>query len=234
MVRGIGLALLGVALSGCMNGGAGLPGDDGPDVRAPAQVQVMSKAFTIAGPRGYCVDPGATRDSAEGAFAILGSCAVISGNPRDATPATPAILTASVTPATGPLDDAALDRLTAFFSTGAGRAALARADDAGDVTLIDLDRDDGLVLVHAQDGDDSGDVAGDYWRAVFATAGQLVTVTVSGFREAPLDDKTGAALARGFVKAIRRANPAGSPVAGADAATEGIGERLTSFFNRLP
>ncbi len=159
---------------------------------------------------------------------------MISGNPRDATPATPAILTASVTPATGPLDDAALDRLTAFFSTGAGRAALARADDAGDVTLIDLDRDDGLVLVHAQDGDDSGDVAGDYWRAVFATAGQLVTVTVSGFREAPLDDKTGAALARGFVKAIRRANPAGSPVAGADAATEGIGERLTSFFNRLP
>ncbi len=245
MAKGIGpawaLALAGMVLAGCMNAntGGGLfakGGDGGTKAHAPAQVQVMSKGFTIAGPKGYCVDTGATRETADGAFAVLGSCAVISGNPHDAKPRRPAMLTASVIPADTPLDAAALDRMVAFFSTDAGRTALGRADDAGEVTVIDLAREDGLVLVHAEDGDRAGDVAGDYWRGVFDVAGQLVTVTVSGFREAPLDDKAGARLARGFVAAIRRANGDGAPVDGAPGATnarDGAGNRLSSFFNRL-
>lgn len=206
----LALGLAGTMLAGCLNGAGGglLAARDGGEAtaRAPSHVQVMSKGFTIAGPTGYCIDTGATRETAEGAFAVLGSCAVISGNPRDAKPRRPAMLTASVTPAFAPLDAVALDRAAAFFATEAGQAALARNNDGGTVTVIDLARDDGLVLVHAEDGESAGDLSGDYWRGVFEAAGQLVTVTVSGFREAPLDERAGTKLARAFVAAIRKAN----------------------------
>ena len=156
---------------------------------------------------------------------MLGSCAVISGNPRDATPPRPAILTVSTVPATAPLDDDALDRMAAFFSTEAGRSALGRSEAAGPVALLDLTRYDGLLLAHVEDGADTGDVADHYWRAVFEASGKLVTVTVSGFRTAPLDAAAGTRLTRDFVAAIRRANgdrPSGTAAGG-----------LMSVFNRL-
>lgn len=231
------------ALAGCLNGaGDGLfsTRGNGTNLHAMPTTQVMTTSFTIAGPRGYCIDPGATRDTAAAAFAVLGSCAVISGNPRDSKPKFPAMLTASVTAADAPLDAGALDRLAAFFSTDEGRGALARADAAGDVAIIDMAREEGLLLVHAQDGDRSGDVTGDYWRGIFETAGRLVTVTVSGFQAAPLDDKSGAGLTRSFVAAIRKANPAGGTGATDHNVAAGGGmmataaDRLASLFNRLP
>lgn len=237
----LGLALAGLVLAGCadgLQGGLFARRDDGP--RAPAEVRVMSNSFTIAGPKGFCIDNGGTRESDDGAFAVLGSCAVISGNPHDAKPRHPAMLTASVVPTDAALDDIALDRMAAFFSTEAGRVALARSDGAEEVSVIDLERDDGMLLVHAEDGDQAGDVTGDYWRGVFETAGQLVTVTVSGYRAAPLEAATGAGLARSFATAIRKANPEVAPEpAPQEAAPSGgpvsaVGERLASFFNRLP
>lgn len=232
-----------IALSGCLNtssDGGLVPGDGGRSQHAAPQVRVMSKSFTIAGPRGYCIDPGATRDKAEAAFAVLGSCAVISGNPHDAKPKLPAMLTASVTPTPTPLDAATLDRMAAFFSTAKGRGALARADGAQDVSVVDMARDGGMLLVHAEDGSRAGDVTPDYWRAIFEAGGQLVTVTVSGFRAAPFDDKTGARLTRSFAAAIRKANPTapGAGSSGADLAGGGLmastAGRLASLFNRLP
>lgn len=232
-----------IGLSGCLNGtdaGVFASRGTGTSAQADPHVQVMSKSFTIAGPRGYCIDPGATRDSATSAFAVLGSCAVISGNPHDLKPKFPAMLTASVAPANVALDAGALDRMAAFFSTDAGRGTLARVDHAGEVAVIDMARDDGLLLVHVRDGDRSGDVTGDYWRGIFETAGQLVTVTVSGFRTAPLDEKSGARLTRAFAAAIRKSNPGiGSEASGANGAASGgmmatAADRLASLFNRLP
>lgn len=191
---------------------------------APKQTRVMSKGFTIAGPRGFCIDEAATRETPEGAFVMLGSCAAISGHTRDAQPRLPALLTASVVPAAVALDDGALDRMVAYLASPAGRAALARGDDAENVVVLDLVRDAGLVLVHARDGTRAGDLDGEYWRAVFETGGQLVTVTVSGYRNAPLPPEHGARLTREFVGAIRSTNAPGRAAPGGG---------LASFFNRL-
>lgn len=228
------VVLAGVVLSGCANGV-----DDGSSMaRAPAQVRVLSKSFTVAGPRGFCVDTGATRETEDNAFVVLGSCAVISGNPRDSKPKVPAVLTASISPAAVPLDAAALDRMAAFFSSDTGRATLARTEGASAVSVIELKREGGMLLVHAEDGDTSGDVMGDYWRGVFDQSGRLATITVSGFRETPIDDKTGARLARDFVAALRKANAPRGEASKDDGETAGplsvAGERLASFFNRLP
>jgi len=209
-------------LAGCSGGGSFSEGT----ARGNPSVQVMSKAFTIAGPKGFCIDEIATRETSDGAFAMLGSCAAISGNRRDAKPKTPAVLTASVAPASEVLDSEGLDRLASFFTTQAGRDALARDEGNEEVAVLDLSRDDDLVLVHARDGAQQGDIAGDYWRGVFSSAGQLVTITVSGFHATPLDEAAGAALARDFANAIRRAN--GSEPAGSQG-----GGGLASFFNRL-
>lgn len=234
MARKRGAAALfiaaGLMLSGCMEGGLGLfsGGDGMSGEHAPSSTQVMSQGIIVAGPKGFCIDDSATREDEEGAFVLLGSCSAISGNPRDAKPRRPAVLTASVAPAAQPLDEGTLDRMAAFFSTEAGRAGLSRADGGTPVEVLDLGREDGLLLVHASDGASEGNIAGDYWRGVFGLAGQLVTVTVSGFQEKPLDDRTGQALARDFVQAIRTANgaapdPAEAPIAGG----------LAEFLNHL-
>jgi len=228
-VAGFGLRVLlvfGLLLVGCSAGGGGMT--SAASTRANPSIQVLSNSITIAGPKGFCVDEGATRQTDAGAFVLLGSCAAISGNRRDTKPKTPAVLTASVAPAGAALDSGSLERLAGFFSTAEGRATLARNEDTADVAVLDMSLSEDLMLVHARDGAKHGDTAGEYWRGVFSSAGQLVTITVSGFRAAPLDEKTGAALARDFANAIRRANasePAQAPGGG--------NTGLASFFNRL-
>lgn len=232
MKRVLSGLLLTALLSGCMEGIGGSGGTTpGTNAHASPRVQVMSGALTIAGPRGFCIDPGATHGAAGEAFVVLGSCAVISGNPHDAKPRKPALLTASVTASGAPLDDGALDRLARFITSDPGRDALARSDQAKTVRVLDITRAPGLLVIHASDGTAIGDLSGDYWRGIFEIAGQLVSVTVSGYRAAPLDERTGARLARDFVDAIRRANPGtqkGTTVPLGDA-----GNKLTSFLNRL-
>ncbi len=227
---------IGSVLAGCAGLGVSSRNAEsspqGSHARAAPSIQVMAKDVTIAGPKGFCVDPGATRETSSGAFVMLGSCAVISGNPDDDKPRQPALLTASVTRATAPLDAVAFDRMAAYFTSPEGQAGLSRGKGATPVTVLDLSRDDGLVLVYARDGAAEGDVAGDYWRAVFTSAGQLVTITVSGFRETPLPRDDGARLTREFAAAIRRANPGEGGTQGAPDGG-GTGGGLTSFFNRL-
>ncbi|RME18721.1 MAG: hypothetical protein D6801_00670 [Alphaproteobacteria bacterium] len=219
-------ALVVLALSGCME----FPGA-GAAARLPKAeptLTVWGGAFVIAGPHGFCIDPGAARQDEKSAFAVLGSCATISGNPRDAKPRKPAVLTALVAPAAAPLDDAALDRLSAFFRSPDGEAALARSDHARHAEVIGERRVDGALVLHARDGDSSGNVSGDYWRAVLDVSGNLVTLTVSGYSTDPLDETSGARLTERFIAAVRAANrDAGAP-------PEAAGGGLAALFNRLP
>jgi len=209
--RAVFLAAVAIALFGCAD--TKQTRDDN-DTQAPRTLQVMTKGFVVAGPRGFCVDTRNSRATEDSAFALLGSCSAISGNPADAKPRVPAILSASIVPADGPLDEDALDRLAAFLSSEDGRAALSRAEDDTDVAVLELERPPGLVLIHARDGMDAADLQGDYWRAVFEVSGHIVSVTVSGFAATPFDNDTGKALARDFAKAVRRANNARAPGGG--------------------
>lgn len=231
--RWAGLAAI-LVLAGCLEGGglgAGA-GARGNDAHAPAQVRVLSGSFAVSGPRGFCIDQGATREDSAGAFVLLGSCSAISGNPRDAKARKPAVLTASVVPAATGIDTAALDRMAAYFATDAGRAALARADGGGQVSLLDLSREPGLVLIHAADHEPAPGMSADYWRGVFDAGASLVTVTVSGFDKTPLGESAGRRLTQDFVAAIRTANAA--PATEADATPAAApGGGLSGLLGRL-
>ena len=49
----------------------------------------------VSGPPGYCVDPAVSRDGVK-AFVLMGSCASIARDPDARSPATPGLVTVTV------------------------------------------------------------------------------------------------------------------------------------------
>ncbi len=198
--RTLALSLL-LVLPGCLTG---------PEVtrRAPEKIAVAGRSVVVAGPPGYCVDTAATKDSATGAFVLLGSCASIAGTSRAGAPAAPALLTASVSPTSPAAAAASVDQLADFFRSDFGRAALARNGQAGAVRILNMRARGGALYIHASDtsGNPTGSLMPDYWRGIFNLGGRLVTVTVIGFAERPLTEVVSIATLDAFAARIRAEN----------------------------
>lgn len=213
VVSGVAMAM---ALSGCLSLPKFGAGGEGDGLEAPVAAQETSRAksgfslfsgkrdaplasvldgrFHIGGPKGYCVDPATSRDTAKGAFVIMGHCRALDVKGPKAREA--AVITVSIAPDAGPLDEAALDDLAAVLTSEQGRTMLRRSYGGGEVLVEDLERAPGLLLIRAEDGGTS-EVTADYWRAVFDLNGALATVTASGLTADPID----AAGLRGLVEA---------------------------------
>ncbi|MCI2399499.1 hypothetical protein [Aliiroseovarius subalbicans] len=200
-----------LALTGCLEIGGNADGDQ-PKQRAPQSIRVADRQVAITGPDGYCVDKGASRETATGAFVLLGSCRAISGNPEDPRPAQPMVLTVSVAPGQGAADTAGLERLETFFASQAGHRALSRAQDADSVTLHDVTRGDDALFLHVTDAAPNGLGAVDdtYWRALFEVKGHLVTVTANGFSGRASNGRAGLGTVKALVERIRTANETGN------------------------
>ena len=214
-------------LSACAGGpGAGM-GTFG-FARAPASVTVASKSIVIAGPRGYCIDRSEMRDSASGAFVLLGSCASIANNARAAAPRIPGVLTASVSDEVGADISASFDVLEAFFSSKAGRAALARDGKAASVTILTTLHKDGAFYLHVRDESENraASLAAEYWRGLFDVRGRIVTVTVTGFADRPMPDAIGLATLDAFAARIRRENPAVQAASDVGDHIDGLDDKL--------
>ena len=182
---GAGLAAL-IGLSACQMTAA-------PAMR-PA-VALLDGAITVAAPRGYCVDPAATREQGDTAVVLMGRC-------KFAPAVAPALLTMSIGPAASSGAMAAGGAaLTEYFTSPAGRAALSRSGRAQDVTVIEARMADGAYLLRLGDR-----AVGDYWRAVVGLNGRLVTLSVNGAQGAPLNPEAGRALLDAALAALRRAN----------------------------
>ncbi|PID36435.1 MAG: hypothetical protein CR993_05040 [Rhodobacterales bacterium] len=226
MFRSLVLLGLVAALSGCF--GEGFPQLSGrgeaPAGKAP-QKAVLLGSFNVEGPRGFCVDTGSVRERGGEAFAVLGSCSAISGNPKDAKPKMAALLTVSVTAVELALDAGALDQMTAFLSTETGREMVARKG-AGAATILDLSRGENHVLVLANDGGGKGKLSDTYWRAIFAAGGRLVSATASTYRGQEGGSDAARALLEDLMTRLRRANPAPGEANSANP--------LADWFNRLP
>lgn len=191
------LALAGaLLLAGCLEGAPFGSGRAAPEV-----VQVAGGAVAIRGQRGYCVDPVATRDGADGAFVLLGSCASLSAGGRSEHPGRVAVLTASVVGDAEAGGIAGMEEaLAAHFRTEAGRAMLSRTGDAGRVTVQDLRSEQGALILRVRDTSPfSGAAVGEeYVRAIFDLGGQIVTLTVIPLAAQPMEPQALSALLNEF------------------------------------
>lgn len=178
---------------------------------------VAGGAVTVAGPSGYCVDRTASRSGAEGAFVLLGTCAALSGTPLAGQPARPAVLTASVVP--GPADEAtfvaSFPAMARFFGSDPGRAALSRSGRAATVRLSAVSSREGVLYLNLTDTAAlSGQtVEPDYWRAILALRGHLVTLSVMSLADRPLSSAEKRRILDTFATRMRAAN-SGTAAAG--------------------
>lgn len=173
---------------------------------APESITVAGSSVVVGGPRGYCVDPTATRDGTK-AFVLLGSCASIARDPLRPRPDVPGIMTVVVSSDPETYVDvtrsaAALER---FFRSEPGRATLSRVGQAGTVDILDVRTGGGALYVRARDTSPTP-VAGmddEYWRALLNVNGRLVTVSVVGFTERPMSSDNGLAIVQEATGRIR-------------------------------
>ena len=184
--------------------------------RAAPRITLKS-GVTLAAPRGYCVDPGSTRDRAEGAFVLFGNCAAIARDPGGAQPIFPALLSATLGPEG--VDPAAMRPATVegFFRSEAGRAVLARSGKAADVELIAVRRAGDLLLLKIKDASTGGgglQKGASYWRAITGLGGRLAALSVLPLEGARISDSDQIGLLQAFVAASRAARTASAGGAG--------------------
>ncbi len=173
-----------------------------PALRA---IRVAQNDVVIAGPKGYCVDPRATRESGAGAFVLLAGCAALDRGEPDARQA---VLTASVSPEGLPGRSPGPAELERFFRSSEGRAALAQDGRAESLALGRVESRGGVLFLRLKDAsqgrpDDLGD---DSWRAVFALNDRIVSLSAASLAAAPLGDAELRRTLDRFVGEVKAAN----------------------------
>lgn len=203
-------------LSACGGGGIG------PGASAPSEVSVTSDGIVVTGPDGFCIDPTATRDTADTGFAVLGNCAAIANSRRALQPQSPAVLTAAISAPSdrGRLTDS-MGELDDFFRGSEGLALLSRAGDPDTVTILETATVGDAFLLHASDSSEAAieGVQPDYWRAYLDVGPRIATLSVLTLEDRALDREDSLGILQDFVNAVQEANtgaprdPAATPVA---------------------
>ncbi len=189
-----------------------LPGAGSPALAkaAPAKMAVADGKLTIAAPHGFCVDAEASHETGDGAFVLFGSCASLAKSTLAARPKAPAILTAYVSDGAPPGDEfaASFQPMARFLTSEAGRKALSRAGKARTVVIRQIVADRDVLYIRATDSAalEGQDVEPEYWRALFALKGQIVTLSVLGLADKPLSGADKRALLDQFVRKVRAEN----------------------------
>ncbi len=168
---------------------------------------VADGAVTVAGPPGYCIDPSASHEEKTGSFILLGSCASLAGSAASARPKTAAILTATISPSGAGKADLSgfFPTMAQFLQSDAGRAALSRSGKAKTVKILKIASVGDVMFVGVRDTAraQGQDVEPDYWRALFALNGQMVTLSAISLETMPLDQSAKRALLEKFVAKVK-------------------------------
>lgn len=180
-------AILGavVALAGC---DGGLEALGGVTRKAPDRI-ALPDGTIVAGAKGWCVDTATSRAQGDTAVVVLGSCAAIAGNALAPRPDVPGLVTVSVEAEAGYVPNS--QELESFFVTEAGRAILARDGRAESVDILETQRDENLLYLHAYDKSVPSGSAADIWRALFDLEGRFVSVSLYGKQGVPIERDEG-------------------------------------------
>jgi hypothetical protein len=175
---------LAVVLAGCLGLTGALSG-----VPVLSEARLANGAVTLKPPAGYCIDARSLSDRPGGGFALIGSCASLTGAATGVL-AEPAIITVSTSPAT----DRDISTDSRAFQTALGRGRILRA----------INRDDGLSLLHVEGGarvPPSADPR--HWRGLMLVQGQLLGLALYAGQDSPMTGDAGLRLMVELADAIR-------------------------------
>ncbi len=147
----------------------------------------------VTPPAGYCIDANSLSARNGNGFALIGSCASLSG---DATGVfvEPAIVTLSLSEATG--EDLRTDSTT--FQTALGRGRVLRAINSDDLSLLQVEG--GARVPPSADQ--------THWRALLQVNGQVVGLALYAAEDGAMTGDQGMAFLVELAAAIRRDSPA--------------------------
>lgn len=185
---GLGLRFVGLlALAGCM---ISLP------MQGVHQLNVLEGTVKIRAPRGYCIDKNASASLGPAIVVLIGRCAAW-------YPVAPAVVTLTIgAPASAGVLQEGPDVLARYFASEPGRGVLARDGDPTHVEVIETRIADQALLLHVRDL-----LTGEYWRAITAIKGRLVTISASGVEGAPLASDRGLKLVEDTMQLLVNRNP---------------------------
>lgn len=166
-----------------------------------AVVSAKGRQVAIEPTKGFCLAEESVEATQRSAFALIGDCALdtpTGSAPRGARGelklprGVPGIITVSVSGDPG-FDQGSVDKtlngLSAYLDTAEGSNLLGRSGDATKVEVIESKRIENGIFVLVDDGSAGIVPVFDprFWRAFVELNGRLAVVTVSGFRDRPLD-----------------------------------------------
>lgn len=158
-------------------------------------VSVLQGAFLAAPPRGYCVRPKASTQSAQSAVVLMGRC-------ESAEASAPALISVSVGDAgSSAVLKKGVKALSDYFLSPQGRAAMARDGKASSLRVRKTILADGVLILRVEDRS-----VGAYWRAVLGLKGRLVTVSVLGPEGGTIPEAEGRRLLDQAVAALEKNN----------------------------
>lgn len=200
IIRRAFFTMLVLPLAACLEG---VPGA-GSGAPALSRVMFYDGDVTVAGPRGYCIDPQTVKRGPGGSFALLASCESLTGTAGVVVD--PAVLTVSVLP-----------RRVGVSQPNAAEMARALAPDK---VLRGFDGD-GISLVHVATGGRAVLPTGDpsYWRAGMVINDHLIGLAIYGPQGGVVAKDAGRALLMDLAEAMRDQSPERSFAAEAAATT---------------
>lgn len=186
-----------------------------------AVVSAKGRQVAIEPAEGFCLAKESIETSGRSAFVLIGDCALDEATGKENRSArgelqlprgVPGFITVSVSGSSGvPINgsqEATLNNLNEFFGTPDGRKLLGRGGNGTNVKVVESRRiGDGLyVLVEDKDEQPVPLLSAKFWRSFVQLNDRLAVVTMSGFRDSPLnnDDMLGHLVAQ--VKRLRAAN----------------------------
>lgn len=182
-----GLLGLVLVLSGCL---LMLPS------RGLHQLKVLDGTVNVTAPKGYCIDKDASVALGPTIVVLIGRC--VAGVQVAAAVVT---LTIGAPASAGVLSEGP-EALGGFFASKDGLTVLARDGDPEHVAVLQTQTADNALLLHVND-----QLAGEYWRAITAIKGRLVTISASGVLGAPLTPDEGLKLVTEMMELLAKRNP---------------------------
>lgn len=175
------------------------------------RLSVAGGTVTVSAPNGYCIHRGSTRDTSQGTFVLLGSCAAMTSDGVAAP--VPVVLTALVSDPlqTEKAPDSAT--LSQYFRSSSGRAVLSRSGQAQSVSVLHSETRRGVLYMKTRDLSPQEDEAltQDTWRAFLPISDRVVVLSVKTLATQPVSSDAALGVLRDFVGAVQAANQPKAP-----------------------